>query len=212
MKKYLVIPVIKTNCQKVESVISEREGGVMSETESILLGGGCFWCTEAVFKNLRGVIKVTPGYAGGNISSPDYQQVCTGHTGHAEVIRVDYDPAQISLKDLLKIFFTTHDPTQYNRQGHDVGTQYRSIIFGNQTQQETARGVKEELEKEQIWPSPIVTAIEGPVTFWEAESEHHDYFSRHPHAAYCEAVIAPKVIKARKLYRTHFLEQGNESS
>ncbi|MFT8806985.1 peptide-methionine (S)-S-oxide reductase MsrA [Gluconobacter sp.] len=168
---------------------------------SILLGGGCFWCVEAVFTGLRGIISAEPGYAGGSVDHPSYEEVCTGRTGHAEVVKVVFDPAEIGLEDVLRVFFTTHDPTQLNRQGNDVGTQYRSVIFADATQQETARKVRDEIAAEGIWADPIVTRIEGPVHFWPAEEKHHDYFARNPQTAYCAAVVAPKVAKARKLYR-----------
>lgn len=147
---------------------------------------------------------------GRSYQNPTYEQVCTGQTGHAEVVKVDYDPRLISLSNLLRIFFTTHDPTQLDRQGNDIGTQYRSVIFGDEDQQKTARTIKEEIEKEHIWPTPIVTAIEGPAHFWEAELKHHDYFKHNPHTAYCAAVIAPKVAKARKLYQHYFLSDNKD--
>ena len=173
----------------------------MSAHSSILLGAGCFWCVEAVYTGLRGIISADPGYAGGHVDNPSYEAVCTGNTGHAEVVKVVFDPAEISLADVLRVFFTTHDPTQLNREGNDVGTQYRSVIFGDADQQRVAQEVKAEITAEQIWPAPIVTSIEGPAHFWRAEEKHLDYFARNPETAYCAAVVAPKVAKARKLYR-----------
>lgn len=173
----------------------------MTETSSILLGGGCFWCVEAIFNGLKGILSAEPGYAGGHTSQPSYEEVCTDTTGHAEVVRITFDPTRISLEDVLRVFFTTHDPTQLNRQGNDTGTQYRSVIFGNEEQREVAHSVKEAIEREAIWDAPLVTAIEGPAHFWQAEEKHHDYFSRNPETAYCAAVVAPKVAKARKMYR-----------
>lgn len=173
----------------------------MAKTSSILLGGGCFWCVEAIFSGLKGVVSVQSGYAGGQREHPSYEEVCTGNTGHAEVIYLEFDPELLSLSDVLRVFFTTHDPTQLNRQGDDVGTQYRSVIFGDAEQQATAHIVKNEIEKEHIWPAPIVTSIEGVVPFWRAEEKHDAYFDRHPQTAYCSVVIAPKVAKARKMYR-----------
>ena len=172
-----------------------------SNLSSILLGAGCFWCVEAVFTGLRGIISAEPGYAGGSVENPSYEDVCTGRTGHAEVVKVVFDPAEIGLEDVLRVFFTTHDPTQLNRQGNDIGTQYRSVIFGNAAQQDTASKVLDEITAEGLWPEPIVTSIEGPAYFWPAEEKHHDYFARNPQTAYCAAVVAPKVAKARKLYR-----------
>ncbi|GBR70916.1 peptide-methionine (S)-S-oxide reductase MsrA [Gluconobacter kanchanaburiensis] len=168
---------------------------------SILLGGGCFWCVEAVFSGLRGIISAEPGYAGGSTPNPSYEDVCTGRTGHAEVVKVVFDPVEIGLDDVLRVFFTTHDPTQLNRQGNDIGTQYRSVIFGAEEEQQTALKVRDELIAEGLWSEPVVTLIEGPVQFWPAEEKHHDYFARNPQTAYCSAVVAPKVAKARKLYR-----------
>lgn len=177
----------------------------MSATESIVLGGGCFWCVEAVFTGLRGILSAGPGYAGGHVAHPSYEQVCTGTTGHAEVVKVVFDPAQITLHDVLRVFFTTHDPTQLDRQGNDIGPQYRSVVFGDDAQRKVAAEVRDEIAAEGIWPGKIVTAIEplseGAGRFWPAEEKHRDYFARNPHTAYCAAVVAPKVAKARKLYR-----------
>lgn len=173
----------------------------MTETSSILLGGGCFWCVEAIFSGLKGISAAEPGYAGGHTERPSYKDVCTGTTGHAEVVRVTFDPTVISLADLLRVFFTTHDPTQLNRQGDDRGTQYRSVIFADAEQKKTAQAVKDEIEKEGIWEGTLVTAIDDAVPFWKAEDSHHDYFARNPETAYCAAVVAPKVAKARKMYR-----------
>ncbi|QDH17913.1 peptide-methionine (S)-S-oxide reductase MsrA [Swingsia samuiensis] len=173
----------------------------MSSHNSIILGAGCFWCVEAVFTGLKGVISAHPGYAGGTVNNPTYEAVCADKTGHAEVVELVYDPNEISLKDLLRVFFTTHDPTQLNKQGNDIGSQYRSVIFGDAEQQKLAQEVKEEISAEKIWPDPIVTRIEGPTQFWLAEEKHMDYFARNPETAYCAAVVAPKVAKARKLYR-----------
>lgn len=172
----------------------------MPETSSILLGAGCFWCAEAVFADLRGMESVVPGYAGGTTENPTYEEVCSGRTGHAEVVKITFDPEKISLTDLLKIFFTTHDPTQLNRQGNDIGTQYRSVIFGDEAQQKTAREVRDLLTHEGLWEDRIVTAIEGPAHFWPAEEKHKNYFALNPETAYCAAIVAPKVAKARKMY------------
>jgi peptide-methionine (S)-S-oxide reductase len=173
----------------------------MSE-ESATLGGGCFWCLEAVFKELRGVIRVTSGYAGGHLPNPSYKQVCTGTTGHAEVVQVRFDPAQLAYADLLRVFFTTHDPTTKDRQGNDIGPQYRSVILTHSDAQAvTAKTVMKEIADEKIWAAPIVTEIAPLTTFYPAEEEHHDYFARNPWSGYCQIVIAPKVMKFRKLYR-----------
>ena len=168
--------------------------------EQAILAGGCFWCTEAVFKDLIGVGAVESGYIGGQVEAPGYRQVCAGDTGHAEAIRVTYDPARISYDDLLDIHFATHDPTQLNRQGNDVGTQYRSAIFPLSAGQEEAarRGIERAAA---AWPAPIVTAIEPPGTWWPAEDYHQDYWEtegrRNP---YCLAIIPPKLQKLRKSF------------
>lgn len=170
--------------------------------ETALLGAGCFWCVEAVFDSLRGVVSVTPGYAGGHVDNPTYEQVCANTTGHVEVVQIRFDPRVIGYADLLRVFYTTHDPTTLNRQGNDVGEQYRSVIFALTPEQaEIAHDVTAEITAEGIWSDPIMTSIEGPARFWPAEAKHHDYFARNPSTAYCAAVVAPKVAKARKLFR-----------
>jgi peptide-methionine (S)-S-oxide reductase len=169
--------------------------------EQATLGGGCFWCLEAVFSELRGVLHVQSGYAGGYVANPSYKQVCTGNTGHAEVVQVTFDPAQIGYADLLRVFFTTHDPTTPNRQGNDVGTQYRSIILTHDAaQRETAERVRDEIAAAGLWPNRIVTEIVPLDHFYAAEAEHADYFARNPSSGYCQAIIAPKVTKFRKTF------------
>lgn len=173
----------------------------MPQTDSIVLGGGCFWCVEAVLKPLRGVTEVVSGYANGHTPNPTYREVCSGATGHAEVVRVTYDPDAVSLRDLLGVFLTTHDPTTLNRQGADVGTQYRSGIYTtSEVQAETARAVIAELEADGVFPDPIVTEVEPLDVFYPAEAYHQDYYARNPAQPYCQAVIAPKVSKLRALY------------
>jgi peptide-methionine (S)-S-oxide reductase len=173
------------------------------QTENATLGGGCFWCTEVVFAELRGVEKVEPGYSGGTIPNPTYQQVCTGATGHAEVVRITFDPSVISYKQLLEIFFTVHDPTTLNRQGADVGTQYRSAIFYQTPEQKSsAKQVIEEVSASGMWSAPIVTQLEPFKAFYPAEDYHRDYFKNNPHQPYCQVVIAPKVTK----FREHHLQ------
>ena len=169
--------------------------------ETATLGGGCFWCLEAVFKDLRGVASVTSGYAGGHVPTPTYKQVCGGHTGHAEVVQIVFDPAEISYADLLRMFFTIHDPTTKDRQGNDVGAQYRSIILTHSDEQRrTAEATVRELTEAKIWGAPIVTEIVPLQAFYPAEPEHHDYYARNPYAGYCRAVVAPKVAKFRKAF------------
>ena len=165
-------------------------------TATAILGGGCFWCTEAVFDQVEGVLRVEPGYCGGRTDHPTYQQVCSGDTGHAEVVRVTFDPSVVSYRELLEIFFATHDPTTPDRQGNDVGTQYRSVIFpADESQLHDAAAVMAELAD--AFPAPIVTKIEMPAPFWPAEAVHVDFFANHPEQPYCQVVVAPKVAKFR---------------
>ena len=165
------------------------------------LGGGCFWCLEAVYLELRGVTGVMSGYAGGTLPNPTYEQVCSGRTGHAEVVQVQFDPAQLAYEDLLRVFYTIHDPTTPNRQGNDVGTQYRSLILTYSPEQaEVARRVTAEIAESGVWGRPLVTEIEPLTAFYPAEPEHHDYFRRNPNAGYCRVVVAPKVAKFRKAF------------
>jgi peptide-methionine (S)-S-oxide reductase len=169
-------------------------------TQTAILGGGCFWCLEAVFTELRGVTRVESGYAGGETERPSYQQVCAGVTGHAEVVRIHFDPAVISFRDLLDVFFTIHDPTTPDRQGADVGTQYRSAIYCTTPEQRTvAEQTIAELEAEGVWRN-IVTEIGDDATFWPAEAYHRDYYRRNPDQSYCRVVIAPKVSKLRRFH------------
>lgn len=170
----------------------------MTQTETATLAGGCFWCLEAVYDLLRGVESVQSGYAGGHVEDPSYEQVCAGTTGHAEVVQVTYDPEEIAYRDLLQVFFTIHDPTTLNRQGADVGSQYRSAIFTHSPEQETlAREVLRELTDQQLWDDPIVTEVAPLEVFYPAEEYHDDYYRRNPYQPYCQVVIAPKVAKAR---------------
>jgi peptide-methionine (S)-S-oxide reductase len=169
--------------------------------ETATLGGGCFWCLEAVFKDLRGVIRVTSGYAGGHVANPSYKAVCAGTTGHAEVVQVAFDPNELSYADLLCVFFTIHDPTTLNRQGNDVGHQYRSIIlYHSDAQLDTAQVVTREITEAKLWGARLVTELEPFTVFYEAEPEHHDYFARNPYTGYCQVVVAPKVVKFRKQF------------
>ena len=170
-------------------------------TEHATLAGGCFWCLEAVYLELKGVQGVQSGYAGGKRPSPTYEQVCSGATGHAEVVRVAYDPAIVSYKELLDVFFTIHDPTTLNRQGGDKGTQYRSAVFyESPEQQRIAQETIAEFTAAKVWDEPIVTEVAPLEKFWLAEDYHNDYFAQNPQNPYCSVVIAPKVSKARKLF------------
>jgi peptide-methionine (S)-S-oxide reductase len=169
--------------------------------EVATLGGGCFWCLEAVYVELRGVEKVVSGYAGGHVKNPTYREVCSGSTGHAEVVQVTFDPAVISYRDILRVFFTIHDPTTLNRQGADVGSQYRSIIlYHDDRQKQTAIEVMNEIAAQRIWPNPLVTELAPLNAFHPAEEYHQNYFARNPMQPYCQVVIAPKVAKFRKHY------------
>ena len=170
-------------------------------TQSIVLGGGCFWCLEPVFAELRGVIRATVGYAGGKLPNPTYDQVCSGATGHAEVVQVEFDPSEISLAELLEVFFSVHDPTTLNRQGADSGTQYRSIIlYGDEAQRQTARQVIDQINASKVWGRPLVTQLEPLTVFYPAEDYHQEYFKKNPWAGYCQVVIRPKVAKFRAAY------------
>ena len=167
--------------------------------EKATLGGGCFWCLEAVFLGMKGIATATSGYAGGHVANPSYEEVCGKRTGHAEVVQVSYEPAIVSFSDLLRVFFAIHDPTTKDRQGADVGPQYRSIILTHDAAQDAiAREVIAELTAARLWGNPIVTEIVPLTQFWPAEPEHHNYFARNPWSGYCQAVVAPKVVKFRK--------------
>ena len=176
--------------------------GFFMSTETIALGGGCFWCTEAVFKEVRGVLDVESGYSNGQETAPTYEQVCTGRTGSAEVVKLVYDPAQVSTRQLLEVFFATHDPTQLNRQGNDVGTQYRSgIYFTTPEQQEVANDLIREASQDKLFDGGIVTEVAPLAHYFPAEDYHQDFFEKNPHQGYCMAVAAPKVAKFRKTFR-----------
>jgi peptide-methionine (S)-S-oxide reductase len=167
--------------------------------QTATLGGGCFWCTEAVFQQIRGIKSVESGYCGGKIHNPTYEQICTGTTGHAEVVRLRFDPALITYADILEIFFTIHDPTTLNRQGADSGTQYRSVIYYHDfEQQHIAQEIMQKMTS--IWDDPIVTELSMAPQFYLAEAYHQNYFRQHPQQGYCSFVVAPKVAKARKMF------------
>jgi peptide-methionine (S)-S-oxide reductase len=173
----------------------------MGKTEKATLGGGCFWCVEAVFNQLQGVESAISGYAGGEMPSPTYEAVCGGDTGHAEVVEVTFDPDLLSYREVLEVFFTVHDPTTVDRQGADVGSQYRSVIFTHSPEQDrTARALIAELEKEKVWDDPVVTQVAPAPTFYPAEDYHQEYYARNPGQGYCQAVIRPKLAKFRKAW------------
>ncbi len=182
---------------------SEKETDVMqSSYELATFGNGCFWCTEAIFLRLKGVRSVVPGYSGGHVDNPTYEEVCSGTTGHAESVQISYDPAIVSFDDLLEVFWKTHDPTTRNRQGNDIGPQYRSVIFyHNQEQKRLSEAYREKLEAEGVWEDPIVTEIEPFADFWPAEDYHRNYYANNAAQGYCRVVIAPKVEKFEKVFR-----------
>jgi peptide-methionine (S)-S-oxide reductase len=181
----------------------------MAETQTAILGGGCFWCVEAALEQLEGVLQVESGYMGGRRDQPSYEQVCTGATGHVEVVRVQFDPTVIRYGELLEVFFTAHDPTTLNRQGNDAGTQYRSVIFVlDDEQRREAERVIAELTASKVFSKPIVTAIEPASTFWPAEGYHQNYFANNSHQPYCLFTIAPKVAKVRAKYADRVKRPG----
>ncbi len=172
----------------------------MAERETATLAGGCFWCLEAVYKDLAGIDQIVSGYMGGHVDNPTYRQVCTGETGHAEVVQITFDPAVITYDQLLDVFFTIHDPTQLNRQGNDIGTQYRSAIYFHSPEQEAA--ARAALDRAAaLWDGRIVTEVTAVETFWPGEDYHQDYFANNPAQPYCAAIVAPKVAKARAQFR-----------
>lgn len=191
-----------SDLHQTDTVAGGGTGNTTSGTEVAILGGGCFWCVEAVYLDVDGVTRVESGYAGGAMRNPTYERVCDGDTGHAEVVRVEFDPAKISYRDVLNIFFAIHDPTTLNRQGNDVGTQYRSAIFTeNDAQREIALSVIDEVTKAGIYDGKLVTEV-TPLNgnYWPAEAYHQNYFAQHPNQGYCAMVVAPKVSKFRKQF------------
>jgi len=197
LKMVAIIAVVLVGINAMSQSISNAQ-----PKETITVGGGCFWCTEAVFEELKGVEKVESGYSGGTVQNPTYQQVCTGDTGHAEVSQITFDPKVISLKDILGVFFTVHDPTTLNRQGNDKGTQYRSVIFYRTAEQQAvARQVINEIQGAKIWNGRIVTELAPFTAFYKAEDYHQEYFKLHGQQPYCQGVIAPKVKKFREHFR-----------
>jgi peptide-methionine (S)-S-oxide reductase len=189
----LLLPVVGATQIKTE---------IPMKYDTITLGSGCFWCSQAIFERVKGVISATAGYSGGDIPRPSYEQVCTGETGYAEVVQVVYNPKIVSLEELLEIFWKTHNPTTLNRQGADVGTQYRSVIFyHNNRQKEIAESLKKKLEEAKIWADPIVTKISPYKNFYPAEQYHQDYYRNNPSAGYCQFVITPKLEKFEKVFK-----------
>ncbi|MBI2280827.1 MAG: peptide-methionine (S)-S-oxide reductase MsrA [Bacteroidetes bacterium] len=198
----LFIYLISCNTTNVESKELIKTNTIQQAMDTITFGAGCFWCVEAIFSDLNGVESVVSGYAGGTVKNPSYKEVCTGSTGHAEVCQVTYDPTIITYKELLEVFWQVHDPTTLNRQGGDVGTQYRSAIFYHTNEQkEIAEEFKKVLNNEQVYPNPIVTEITAFTNFYPAEDYHQDYFELNGENPYCSAVVKPKVEKFRKVFK-----------
>jgi peptide-methionine (S)-S-oxide reductase len=191
----------ETNAQseiKKDTGVSEQ----MENLQKATFGSGCFWCTEAIFERLKGVKSVVSGYSGGKVENPTYEEICTGTTGHAEVTQITYDPEVISFDELLEVFWKTHDPTTLNRQGNDVGPQYRSVVFShNDEQKKLTEKYKEALDKSGAWEKPIVTEISPLINFYPAEDYHQEYFENNPNQGYCAFVIAPKVEKFEKVFK-----------
>ncbi|TNF49065.1 MAG: peptide-methionine (S)-S-oxide reductase [Bacteroidetes bacterium] len=201
---YLIIGFVAFfyGCSQANQPISAKKSlthTVVNDT--ITLGGGCYWCVEAVYEKLDGVGEVVSGFSGGSVENPTYRQVCTGTTGHAEVVQITFDSTKTSVEEILKVFFTVHDPTTLNRQGADVGTQYRSVIFyHNEDQRKTAEAIIMELNKEKVYPNPIVTEVSPVSTFYRAEDYHQDYYENNKDQGYCRLVIQPKLEKFEKVF------------
>ena len=201
---------VRRRCDIISAMNISQNANKLSDVEIATLGGGCFWCLEAVFDQLQGVQSVESGYSGGRVENPSYREVCSGRTGHAEVVQVTFRPAEVSYREILEVFFTIHDPTTLNRQGADVGTQYRSVIFyQSPEQQSTAEDVIEEITQAGIWADPIVTEVAPLGGFYLAEDHHQEYYSRNSGQPYCQIVIAPKVVKFRKQYLDKLKQAAN---
>lgn len=202
LRRLGLIPGRKTLIIFISSFITVNILAMNPNKEKATLGGGCFWCTEAVFLRLKGVESVTPGYSGGHIKNPAYREVVTGRTGHAEVVQITFNPDVVTFAEILEVFFMTHDPTTLNRQGADVGTQYRSAIFYHTPEQKKiAEEIIRALEKEKVYNDPIVTEVTAFTNFYEAEDYHKNYFARNPNQPYCQFVVAPKVEKFKKIFK-----------
>lgn len=202
----ILITLFLTGCKESKSEIKQKNNKTMSEQNSNLetatFGSGCFWCTEAIFERVKGVSSVVSGYSGGSVANPTYKEVCNGTTGHAECTQITFDPAVITYDELLEIFWKMHDPTTLNRQGNDVGTQYRSVIFyHNDDQKQKAEFYKKKLNDEKIWDKPIVTEITKFEKFYPAEDYHQEYYDNNPNQGYCAYVITPKVEKFEKIFK-----------
>lgn len=212
MKKLVLflVATIFMSCANSQNEMQKDESAMTTNNDNLELatfGAGCFWCVEAIFQDLKGVEKVTSGYSGGDVKNPSYREVCTGRTGHAEVVQIQFNPDVISFKELLEVFWQTHDPTTLNKQGADVGTQYRSAVFyHDQSQKELAEEYKKKLDESEVFDDPIVTEISQYDTFYKAEVSHQDYYNENSDAPYCRAVITPKVEKFRKVFEDKLKE------
>jgi|WetSurMetagenome_2_1015567.scaffolds.fasta_scaffold03299_7 methionine-S-sulfoxide reductase len=200
--KTLNIKKTMGNTENLTTTKGYEDSGNLTSTDTITLGGGCFWCVEAVYEMLKGVIKVESGYSGGKVKNPSYREVCTGTTGHAEVAQITFDNSKTSMEEILKVFFTVHDPTSLNRQGADTGPQYRSVIFfRNEQQRKIAMSIIDDLNKGQVYDKPIVTQVAPFTVFYKAEDYHQDYYNQNKEAPYCRIVIQPKLEKFEKLFK-----------
>jgi peptide-methionine (S)-S-oxide reductase len=198
---FLLIGITMMDRSNINEQVNSPKEVKESNYKVAVFGGGCFWCTEAIFSQLKGVVKVVSGFSGGTVPNPSYKEVCTGTTGHAECTQITYDPKVISFSELLEVFWTTHDPTTFDQQGADVGTQYRSVIFyTDEEQRKEAIEYKQRLEKEKIWDKPIVTEITKFDKFYSAEAYHQEYYENNPNQGYCRIVITPKIEKFRKIF------------
>jgi peptide-methionine (S)-S-oxide reductase len=195
------------SADRTQKVVSPLDNLMITKNmklDTATFGSGCFWCTEAIFQNVKGVYSVVSGYTGGKIKNPTYKEVCSGLTGHAEVVQIQYNPQELSYDDLLMVFWKTHDPTTPNRQGNDIGTQYRSVIYyHNEEQKQLAENYKKELDGADIWDDPIVTEISPATTFYKAEDYHQNYFNQNQQQPYCAYVIQPKLEKFKKVFKDH---------
>jgi len=214
MKLFFVTMVVSMSLvccaqkKKTTQLTNMTENADNAKTKIATFGTGCFWCTEAIFQQVEGVIKVTSGYSGGRVDNPSYKEVCTGTTGHAECLNIEYDPAKVSFDELLEMFWQVHDPTTLNRQGNDVGTQYRSVVFyHNDEQKAKVEKYKAELDKSGAWDNPIVTTLEPYVKFYPAEDYHQNYYNSNKGEGYCQFVIRPKVEKFEKVFKSKLKKQ-----
>lgn len=214
---FTTLIIINSRCTELTSQNQKQERGKMNQIDDSKIqlatfGSGCFWCSEAIFERVKGVVSVVSGYSGGKKDNPTYEDVCSGKTGHAEVVQISFDPSIVSYDELLEIFWKTHDPTTLNRQGADIGTQYRSVIFYHDDEQmKKAENYKSELNKAKVWKDPIVTEISPFKKFYPAEKYHQDYYEQNPNQGYCSFVITPKIEKFEKVFKNKLKTHSNSS-